>query len=93
MNLQELQSKQISILYAVEINKEKNKYYIVSFPVEKSLFHLPSGSAMAVYDGKGKLIDKTFDSGDDSRFIREWSIREGKEIDIKKLNLITIRSR
>ena len=34
---------------------------------------LPSGSAMLVYDGEGKLIDWTGDEGENGRFQRKWS--------------------
>ena len=34
---------------------------------------LPSGAAMLVYDGEGKLIDWTGDEGENGRFQRKWS--------------------
>lgn len=33
---------------------------------------LPSGSAYLVYDANGRLVDRTLDEGDDSRFQRKW---------------------
>lgn len=33
---------------------------------------LPSGSAYLVYDANGRLVDRTSDEGDDSRFQRKW---------------------
>jgi hypothetical protein len=52
--------------------RARGREYLVACGPMRHVLTFPSGEAVYVFDGAGRLVDWTIDDGDDSAFQRRW---------------------
>jgi high-affinity nickel permease len=73
-------------LHIYTISISEGDFILIEYPMP-SWFTFRSGPSAFAYDKYGKMVDKSFDSGDDSDFVLKWFSGQSKEININELNL------
>ena len=62
-------------------------FYIAYSPVDSKLA-VPSGPAAYVFDESGRMVTWSRDTGDDTRFQRDWPLRQQEKASIEDLKRI-----
>jgi len=77
--------------HVATLTKAGSNYFIAYSPMDSGLA-IPSGPAAYVFDSSGRLVSWSSDSGDDSRFQRDWPLVQQRKASIADLRSLGFQS-